>query len=1579
MPKRKSNLSKTSKKVRFNNVRISQQNIEETDARQQLNRICTANAREHENPADKYNRNANNRASTSTYRVNETTEQTTIRKSNDQVSTRMSRASESYSDTVTRNVNNRDCTRMSRASESDSETATRNVNNRDCTRMSRASESDSETATRNVNNRDCTRMSRASESDSEIAIRRENDAMHRALLRSIETDEDRSERLNAWRSDIIIWRNAAFNYDPLAKYAEDTQITVGDMNVICVYCNAKKYKNEAPGLCCSNGKVELPLIEDAPEPLKSLLYSNSLQSKIFLNNIRNYNSAFQMTSFGAHKILPIQGYNTNFKIQGQVYHLLGPLNVQENETPKYLQMYFMGDTEDETKRRIDHLSSGKLDTSIVLNLQHMLHNHNNLIQTFKFAQQQVKENYKVVINAEKRPTGEHERRFNEPTHDDVAVLVVGEQCCNRDIILQHKEEGMQRINELHRSYDALQYPLIFWKGQDGYNILLKHRDNITKLTSREMYCYYIMIRINSINYIHQFRELLNQFIVDMYVKIETERLLYIRLNQRKLRVENYDHLKDAIQNDGNLEEMGKLIILPSSFTGSPRYMQQRTQDAMVYVRKFGTPDLFITFTCNPKWIEITKELENNQKTTHRHDIIARIFQQKLVKLMHLFNKAQVFGEVRCFMYTVEWQKRGLPHAHILIWLVNKIHASKIDEFISAEIPNESLDKELYDVVTTQMIHGPCGIINNNSPCMKDSRCTKRFPKDFSRFTQAGEDGYPKCRRRRLEDGGEEFTIKRNNMQVIIDNRWVVPYCPLLSKIFKAHINVEFCNSVKSIKYICKYINKGSDMSMVALEGENGGKDEISDYQLGRYVGSNEAFWRLMQFPIHKRFPAIIHLAVHLENGQRVYFNSNTILNRINNPNETTLTAFFKLCREDEFASTLLYEEVASYYTWNSHTWKKRKQGTRVDGYGDIRKGKEFGRVYTVHFSNAECFYMRLLLFHIKGPTSFDYLRTVNEIICGTFREACIIHGLLENDNQWDNTINDAVLLKSPIKLRNLFAIMITMCNVSNPLRIWNKYKEDFTEDYLFKAKHINPSAIYSDTLFNLALIYIEDKLQELGGRQLVHYGLPATIRDDMSPLSNDVIRETSYNMEELNMFINENENRLTDEQKEIYLLILKSINEKKENIYFLNAAGGTGKTYLINLLLSKVRSMKNIAIAVASSGIASTLLQSGRTVHSTFKLPLDLSDTENTTCNISRNSGAAHLLRKCSFIVWDECTMSHKGGIQAVDRLLKDIRNNDLLMGGITVLFSGDFRQILPIIPNGTKIDELNACLKYSYLWNKIIKLSLTRNMRLSLNEDSDASEFANNLIMLGDGNINVNSIDNSIKLPVGKMVSNSIELKNNVYPDFQVNYENKEWLSERCILAPINDVVYKINEQLLNEIPEEIKNYKSIDNLANQEDNINYSTEFLNSLQPSGFPPHNLKLKRGASIILLRNIEPPRLCNGTRLVIQNMYTNVIEAIIITGTFKGQEVFIPKIPMTTSNYQFEFRRLQFPVRLSFSMTINKSQGQTLKVVGLDLSTSCFSHGQLYVGCSRVTNGDNLYILSEEGRTQNVVYKEALRK
>lgn len=143
-----------------------------------------------------------------------------------------------------------------------------------------------------------------------------------------------------------------------------------------------------------------------------------------------------------------------------------------------------------------------------------------------------------------------------------------------------------------------------------------------------------------------------------------------------MRSEEYIHLRDAINSnvDGalNVNEIGSVCILPSSYTGSPRHMQEYIQDAMTYVRVYGRPDLFITFTCNPQWDEIKKYLLAGQSPTDRHDITARIFQQKLKSLMDFIVKHQAFGETRCHMYSIEWQKRGLPHAHILIWLVNKI-------------------------------------------------------------------------------------------------------------------------------------------------------------------------------------------------------------------------------------------------------------------------------------------------------------------------------------------------------------------------------------------------------------------------------------------------------------------------------------------------------------------------------------------------------------------------------------------------------------------------------------------------------------------------------------------------------------------------------------------------------------------------------------------------------------------------------------------------------------------------------------------------------------------------------------------
>jgi hypothetical protein len=335
-------------------------------------------------------------------------------------------------------------------------------------------------------------------------------------------------------------------------------------------------------------------------------------------------------------------------------------------------------------------------------------------------------------------------------------------------------------------------------------------------------------------------------------------------------------------------------------------MHEYAQDAIAYVRLYGRPDLFITFTCNQSWDEILQLLLQGQSAVHRHDITARVFRQKLKSLINYIVKLEVFGSVRCWMYSVEWQKRGLPHAHILIWLHKKITSNEIDDVISAEIPDKNVDKGLHDIIVKNMIHGPCGALNENSPCMAKGRCTKQYPRLLVSNTITGNDGYPQYRRRSTEDGGKTAIIKkRNGTTIEVDNQWVVPYSPLLSKTFNAHINVEYCNSVKAIKYICKYVNKGSDMAVFGLQPKIKDFDEIVQYQAGRYISSNEAVWRILSFPIHERSPAVVHLAVHLQNGQRVYFTETNVQQRVLNPPDTTLTAFFSLCKNDSFAKKLL--------------------------------------------------------------------------------------------------------------------------------------------------------------------------------------------------------------------------------------------------------------------------------------------------------------------------------------------------------------------------------------------------------------------------------------------------------------------------------------------------------------------------------------------------------------------------------------------------------------------------------------------------------------------------------------------------
>jgi len=227
-------------------------------------------------------------------------------------------------------------------------------------------------------------------------------------------------------------------------------------------------------------------------------------------------------------------------------------------------------------------------------------------------------------------------------------------------------------------------------------------------------------------------------------------------------------------------------------------------------------------------------------------------------------------------------------------------------------------------------------------------------------------------------------------------------------------------------------------------------DEISQYRHGRYISTNESIWKILSFNIHERFPNVVHLAVHLENGQRIYYTPQTVENRLDILQKTTLTAFFILCQNDEFAKTLFYYQVPKYYTWNKseRCFKRRKIGSPVENFPGVKSSDTLSRVYTVHPKNIECFYVRLLLHHIKGPTSFESLREVNGQLYSSYFEACQTLGILENYNHWSLTLSEASNSSSPAQLRNLFAIMLNVCAINNPNELWVKYKNNFSEDIL---------------------------------------------------------------------------------------------------------------------------------------------------------------------------------------------------------------------------------------------------------------------------------------------------------------------------------------------------------------------------------------------------------------------------------------------------------------------------------------------------------------------------------------------------
>ena len=522
-------------------------------------------------------------------------------------------------------------------------------------------------------------------------------------------------------------------------------------------------------------------------------------------------------------------------------------------------------------------------------------------------------------------------------------------------------QNLQQINFNNPLVDPLSYPLLFPFGTMGFNTGIQHNRvpnrsrRVGNVSIREFYAHRLSYRANCRNSIFLTSKLFQQYIVDSYVKVERSRLDYLKKNQDSLRTQSYRGLMDHLETVGLQEnrQIGSLCILPSNFVGGERYMRQCYQDAMAIVRNFGRPDLFITFTANPNWPEIQRDL-NGMPYTSRPDICVRIFYAKYKELLKDLQERQVLGAIDAYVSVVEFQKRGLPHVHLLLFLKtdDKIRdAAALDQVIWAELPNYERYPDLHRLVLNNMIH------RCDERCWDNNgRCKRHYPKLLSNETIMIENAITVYKRR----PGNGVTNQHGHL---VTNARVVPYNPYLLMKYGSHINVEWCSSSKSVKYLFKYVFKGHDLSKIIIHNRNGQEvldyDEIRHFVDGRFVSSFEAFFRIYKFDLIKMSHSIERLQIHAPQMQVIYMRNGAGVEEIEQAagRISMLMAFFDLNRNDHEACQYLYTEIPIYYSFTNGIWKRRVR--RIEH-------RKLSRIYSVNPRNLECFCIRALLMHVKG-------------------------------------------------------------------------------------------------------------------------------------------------------------------------------------------------------------------------------------------------------------------------------------------------------------------------------------------------------------------------------------------------------------------------------------------------------------------------------------------------------------------------------------------------------------------------------------------------------------------------------------
>ncbi|XP_074278536.1 uncharacterized protein LOC141602121 [Silene latifolia] len=758
--------------------------------------------------------------------------------------------------------------------------------------------------------------------------------------------------------------NASYSHGESSRTQQNTSVPLnndawegywdcGDGEYECEKCHAlmwfEERKDKRRGtrrpnkfsLCFSDGKVELPFLQQPPELIKSLTGQHRF-SKHYRENIRTYNSIFSFTSIGGkidHSINQGRGPYT-FRMGGQNCHRIGPLVPTGDARPKFCQLYIY-DTEEEVHNRKNAISPGdpsRFNDELIRLLENIIDSHNTIAKIFRKVRDRLTLNTdsEVSIKLISRRSSDG-RTYNLPTVSQVAALIegdIGPHMEKRDIIVRRSCGGLQRISELHPLYTPLQYHLLIPSGEDGYRPGILHSSSSIgvstsdqpreETTCREWFAYHLIERPPDVEFptILLSGKAFYQFLVDCYMLVESHRLNFIRFNQDRLRVDSYKNLSNAVgRGDVEPSSAGIRFIVPSSFPEGDKWKKANVLDTMTICKWFDYPNLFITFTCNPKWPKIVRFVsKRGLRPEDRPDIVCRVFKMKLDELIRDLKDRHIFGRARGVVYTIEFQKRGLPHAHIVLFLHRGDKfptAADVDKIISAEIPDPTIDPVLHSVVCEYMLHEPC------------------------------------------------------------------------------------------------------DKQPIVFHNDDWVDEVVENTSLG-----------VSQF-----------------------------LNWIGYNNSTV--------EEMQVSKELLYCEFPTKFVWKKKVrqWSLRKKGFTI------------GRLDHVPPQCGELYFMRVLLNHVKGPKCFEDIRSVNDFVHPTFREACYALGLIGDDREYIVAINEAVDWGSGFYLTNLFATLLFCGTLSIPIRVWDETWQLLSDDILHRQHTVLNNQDNIATFLTTDLLLTDEELQ----------------------------------------------------------------------------------------------------------------------------------------------------------------------------------------------------------------------------------------------------------------------------------------------------------------------------------------------------------------------------------------------------------------------------------------------------------------------------------------------------------------------